>query len=208
MKRWTATYNSICSRRLVHFVMMIFLVACGQPAVAPVGSSPPATTPPAATTTAASQATTKPTAAGPTILKSGMEAPDFTVTLLSGESFTLSEQRGKVVLLNFWATWCGPCVNEMPDIQRISDDFKEYVVVIGVDVGETKVQVDEFIKKKGFSYLIGLNEDASLIRDTYVTAGIPYTLVIDAKGVITQIFTGSGPDMYKKFTEAIQKAKG
>ena len=61
----------------------------------------------------------------------GAEAPDFEVVLTNGETFRLSEQRGKIVLINIWATWCGPCVAEMPEIEQLSKDYADDLVVIG-----------------------------------------------------------------------------
>ena len=66
-----------------------------------------------------------------------VEAPDFEVTLVSGETVKLSDYRGQKVLLNFWATWCGPCVKEMPAFQRLYEEYPDDVVILAVNCGDT-----------------------------------------------------------------------
>lgn len=126
----------------------------------------------------------------------GMEAPDFEVTLIDGETFKLSEQRGKVVLLNIWATWCGPCVAEMPEIEQLSQDYAEDLVVIGVNCGEKEADVAAFVEEKGYTYRFAADEDYLISASLYPTNSIPYTVIIDANGVITQMHLGGGVGMY------------
>ena len=89
----------------------------------------------------------------------GGEAPDFELMLIDGETFRLSEQRGKVVLINIWATWCGPCVAEMPEIDQLASDYADELVVIGVNCGETEETVAEFVETNGFTYLFAADPD-------------------------------------------------
>ena len=138
---------------------------------------------------------------------SGMEdgeiAPDFSVELLAGGDFTLSEHRGKVVFLTFWATWCPPCIAEMPAIQELSEKYGNDVVFIGVDVAEDTRKVQDFINREGYTYNIGLDKTGYLITELYPTDGIPYTLIIDAKGFIVNEFLGGGAHMHNIFENAI-----
>lgn len=140
------------------------------------------------------------------IIMPGMKAPDFEATLITGETFKLSEQRGKVVLLNIWATWCGPCVAEMPDIDRLAKDYADDLVVIGVNTGEPEKHVVSFIEKNGYSYPIALDNDYLISGMLYPTMSIPYTVVINPLGVITQVHNGSGRGMYEVFEGYIQDA--
>ena len=128
-------------------------------------------------------------------------APDFTVTLVNGDTFTLSDYDDEVVLLNFWATWCPPCVGEMPALQNLYEDGE--AVIIGIDCGETKADVDSFVSENGYTYNIGYDEYYT-VEDYYPTDGIPYTLIIN-KGVIYKIFVGAyGADvMYEEYGSAI-----
>ncbi len=127
----------------------------------------------------------------------GLEAPDFEVALLSGETFRLSEQRGKVVLINIWASWCGPCVMEMPDIDRLAQDYAENLVVIGVNCGEDEQTVADFVAENGYSYLFAADPEYYISGMLYPSQGIPYSIVVDAEGVITQLHVGGGQGMYE-----------
>ena len=139
-------------------------------------------------------------------LNAGDTAPDFSATLLSGDTFTLSEYKGKVIFLNFWATWCSPCVAEMPAIQELSEKYTDSVIFIGMDYAENEKKVRDFVTEKGFTYKIGLDEQGDISRNLYPTDGIPYTLIIDAEGIISKIFLGGGDRMYKIFDDAITEA--
>lgn len=127
----------------------------------------------------------------------GYEAPDFEIELIDGETFRLSEQRGKVVLINIWATWCGPCVAEMPDIDQLAQDYADELVVIGVNSGEREQTVIDFVEENGYSYLFAADEDYYISGMLYPTTAIPYTIVVDADGVITQLHRGGGTGMYE-----------
>lgn len=111
----------------------------------------------------------------------GAQAPDFTLPGLDGEPVRLSELRGQRVLLNFWATWCGPCRQEMPAIQARYNhgDF----AVLAVDFGETQAQVQGFIDEIGVDLPIVLDADGS-VQELYRVRGYPTTFFIDAQGVI------------------------
>ena len=127
----------------------------------------------------------------------GMEAPDFEVTLLDGEIFRMSEQRGKVVLINIWATWCGPCVSEMPDINQLAQDYAEDLVVIGINCGEDEQTVADFVSENGYTYRFAADTEYYISGMLYPTTGIPYTIVVDANGIISQLHLGGGTGMYE-----------
>ena len=138
----------------------------------------------------------------------GELAPDFTVQLLSGESFTLSEHRGTVVVLDFWATWCGPCVAKMPTIQALHEQFGKRVIFVGMNVGEAQSRVQEFIDDRGFTYAIGLDVGSRIHRNYYPSPGVPYMVIINGEGVITQTFLGGGAGLEAIYTAAILSALG
>lgn len=112
-------------------------------------------------------------------------AYDFTLNQLDGETLNFEDLKGKVVFINFWATWCAPCVAEMPSINslyKIYEDNPEVVfVMINVENKEDKVR--KFIKKKKFSFPIYL-PNASQIPRVYESKGIPTTFVLDKDGYI------------------------
>ena len=137
----------------------------------------------------------------------GYAAPDFSVELLSGETVKLSDYKGKVVFINFWATWCPPCVSEMPDIQKLSDNYPDDLVVLAVNYGEKKDKVADFISNKNYTIHVGIDENGDISK-LYPSNGIPYTIVIDAKGIITQTQLGTGDDIYSVYEGYVKDALG
>ncbi|MDZ7772643.1 MAG: TlpA disulfide reductase family protein [Balneolaceae bacterium] len=121
------------------------------------------------------------------------EAQDFTVTLLNGDSFQLSEQRGKVVVLNIWATWCAPCHTETPDLVDLYETYRdEGLVVLGVsldDRGESVVR--PFMEKYGVTYPIYIDRQ-DVVMDKYgPTMAVPTTYILGKKGEIRYFATGA-----------------
>jgi len=139
-------------------------------------------------------------------LQEGDIAPNFSAKLLSGETFTLSEHSGTVVVLDFWATWCGPCVDKMPTIQALSEHYENKVVFVGMNVGESFDHVQDFIARTGFSYHIGLDENEEIHRNLYPTIAIPYLVIINGEGLISKILIGGGQSMYELIEDAILDA--
>ena len=130
-------------------------------------------------------------------------APDFTTQLSGGGSFKISDHDDKIVLLNFWATWCGPCVGEMPAFEKLKAEYGSDVEIICVNCMEDTKTVDQFVKENGYTFNIGYDTDG-LIEKYYPTEGIPYTLVIN-KGKIYKIFVGADSEdaQYGLYKEAI-----
>ncbi len=119
----------------------------------------------------------------------GAEAPDFTVTTLDGKPVRLSELRGKRVVLDFWATWCGPCVAEMPHFEKLySESSRDELSIVGIS-NEDESAVRSFVAKQGIKYPIAVSRSLpSPYKD--VTA-IPTTFFIDRKGIMQSVFVGS-----------------
>ena len=116
-------------------------------------------------------------------IKEGVAAPDFTGELMDGTSITLSELQGKPVIINFWATWCGPCVKEMPAFERLKDDFGDKIGIIAVNCGDDAETVKDFVEENGYTFPVVLDEEYS-ISMLYPTNSIPYTVVLDAEGKV------------------------
>lgn len=120
----------------------------------------------------------------------GSEAPDFSLSDLSGQNVSLNDLKGKAVLINFWATWCYPCREEMDDLQAIYNKYKDKgVVILGVNVREGKGIVTEFANRFNITYPILLDEDGK-VSDAYNVFGIPSTLFIDKDGIIRDTVMG------------------
>jgi len=119
-------------------------------------------------------------------------AQDVPLTPLDGsEQIMLSDFRGKVVLLNFWATWCPPCQKEMPSMERLNDflDGKDFVM-LGVDVDEETGKVQKFIKDKGYTFPIFLDQNNE-VYPYYGTGSIPTSYIIDKQGHVAARIIGS-----------------
>ena len=118
-------------------------------------------------------------------------APDFSAPLLTGESFSLSAAAGTPVVLNFWATWCGPCRAEMPAIQNAATTYGERVQFIAVNQGETPSIIDPFVDEFGLTFPIALDLEQAVGADLYNVMGMPTTFFIDRTGVIRRIQIGA-----------------
>jgi peroxiredoxin len=113
----------------------------------------------------------------------GAPAPDFTLLTVDGESLRLSDLRGKVVAVNFWATWCAPCRLEMPDLQERAERFPDRLAVIGVNFAETAEEVAAFRREVGVDFPLLLDPEADVQR-LYRVLGYPTTFFIDEEGTI------------------------
>ena len=117
---------------------------------------------------------------------------------------SMSELQGKPVIINFWATWCGPCVKEMPAFERLKDDFGDKIGIIAVNCGDDAETVKDFVEENGYTFPVVLDEEYS-ISMLYPTNSIPYTVVLDAEGKVTHISTGAldADTMYERYKEAL-----
>ena len=136
----------------------------------------------------------------------GYPAPDFTLTDLDGNAVRLSDFRGKVVFLNFWATWCPPCRAEMPEMEELHQEYQDKdVVIIGVDLGEFRSSVKSFVEENGYSWTFVIDSTGEVARD-YMVTGIPSSFSIDEDGIIRALQVGamSKAVMEARLAEAMQ----
>jgi len=132
----------------------------------------------------------------------GKTAPDFQLQSLEGKSVKLSDFRGKNIVLNFWASWCPPCREEMPEFQRIYTENSDSLVVIGVNLQESRESAEAFIKKLGITFPILLDPNAQ-VKDRYNVFTQPVTYFIDANGKIVD--KKFGPLTTEEINEKIAK---
>lgn len=120
----------------------------------------------------------------------GFLAPDFTLQTHTGEALRLSDLRGRPVVLNFWASWCGPCRIETPHFQAFSEQYADELVVVGVNQQESTAVIADFAAEFGLTYPLLVDASGEINR-TYAVFGLPTTLFIDAEGVIVDIAPGA-----------------
>lgn len=133
--------------------------------------------------------------------------PDFSVTSLSGENISLSKLKGKVVLIDFWATWCGPCRQEMPAVKQIWEKHKNNnFTIIGISLDMDREPLDNYIKTKGISwpqYYDGLGWKNKVAR-LYGVTGIPFTVLLDKNGEVAGVSL-RGESLARKVEELVAK---
>jgi len=117
-------------------------------------------------------------------------APDFTLTDLEGNTVSLSDYSGQNVFLNFWASWCGPCRDEMPDMELIHKDFEGEVVILAVNVGENAATASGFREDYELTFKILLDEKNE-VASLYGVTGIPTSYFIDKEGNIMSGYVGT-----------------
>lgn len=117
-------------------------------------------------------------------------APPIVNTTLAGEDINLQNLQGKLIIINFWATWCVPCRVEMPLLQSFFERYHEQgLEVIAVNMGENQLTVQDWITDFGYTFTVILDEDQSLFN-RYQIRGQPSTFIVSPQGIITDIFYG------------------
>jgi peroxiredoxin len=206
--------------------MMSFLrshwphLAAGMICLATAGCSstqtPIQNDPPEDTGTTGGQATNEPNPEAPQPTSentpSGPKAPDFTLKTLSGGQITLSELKGKVVLVDFWSTTCDPCLAEMPELVKLYEERKEKgfeILAVTIDGPETAAKVPATVKKNKMIFPILLDEDTEAMDRFNPKGELPFTAVIDKNGFIVLKRAGYQPGdkaSWKALVDAVDGA--
>lgn len=129
------------------------------------------------------------------IPKAGDRAPGFTLPLMQGGERSLSDYDGHVVVINFWGTYCPPCVNEMPLIEQYYEQYKDQgLVVLGVNENDPLITVKAFVKQYALSFPILMDRDT--VRKQYGVTAYPTTVFVDRSGKIVEVREGEMNEAY------------
>lgn len=135
------------------------------------------------------------------------KAPDFNLKDQYGVTHSLENYKGKVIFLNFWATWCPPCKKEMPDIENIYKEYgenKKDVVILGVN-SEKENEVKKFLKDKGYTFPTVIDENSEVMRKYFIQA-FPTSFVIDKEGnVYGYVMGGLTKEQIRQVIEEVLK---
>lgn len=166
----------------------------------PTGEEPPVEQNDATAETVADETETT------TLVKEGMQAPDFTVTMFDGTTQTLSALKGKVVLVNFWATWCPPCREELKRVQAdIVDRFAgQEFVFIPISRAEERETVAAFREQMGYTFPMGLDPERK-IYDQFASNFIPRNFLIDQEGKVVIASVGYEPEEFDALIAKIEE---
>ncbi len=143
-------------------------------------------------------------------IKDNLPAPDFTFPGLDGKMVSLSDYKGKVVLVNIWATWCPPCVDEMPSMEKLYRKFKGgnfEILAVSIDEPGLKA-VAPFMKKSNLTFPALIDSEGA-IKTVYGITGIPESFIIDKRGILIKKIVGpvdwATPQIFRFFSDLIQK---
>ena len=152
------------------------------------------------------KAQNRPTPEQATIVKDGQKAPNFEVQMFDGSTVKLADLKGKVVLLNFWATWCPPCRAELARVEKdIIEKFKgEPFVFLPVSRGEKRATVAAFREKMGYTFPMGLDTDGRVYAE-YAQTYIPRNFLIDKNGVVVKASVGYDEAEFAELVKLIEE---
>ncbi len=134
----------------------------------------------------------------------GKPAPDFELETLDGSKFRLSQSRGKILVLEFWATWCGPCVDTLPQIHRIVKELEDQGVrLVAVNLQESPEAINSLLERLELDPTVALDRDG-VVAEQYAAVAIPQTVIVDAAGNVARLFVGGGRQYDQQLRDALR----
>ncbi len=134
----------------------------------------------------------------------GQRVPDFTLPTVYAGDWKLSDMRGRAVVLNLWATWCTPCVNELPFFQNVYDAYGEDIAMLAIHSDLITDDVKEYLDKKSYTLPFAVDESGEIIESLGGSTMLPQTVILNARGVVTYNQAGSMNE--EKLTALVEQA--
>jgi len=142
--------------------------------------------------------------ANTTTVNVGAEAPDFALRSAAGPNLRLSEHRGQVVMINFWATWCGPCRQEMPKLDEIFARYEPAgFTLLGVNIDEDSAQAQRLADELGVSFPLLFDDEQDVSR-LYDVQAMPMTVMVDRAGTVRSVHYGYRPGMEQRYLDEVR----
>jgi peroxiredoxin len=137
-------------------------------------------------------------------IANGASAPAFQLTSMNGKSLSLDQLKGQVVLINFWASWCGPCRTEMPILEQLYHSYQAAgFTLLGVNVEPKEGDAEKFLKGTPVSFPILFDPD-SKVSKLYEVSGMPSTIIVDRKGTVRYVHHGYKPGDESEYLDQIR----
>jgi thiol-disulfide isomerase/thioredoxin len=136
----------------------------------------------------------------------GRAAPNFKLPDLSGREISLDQYKGKIVMLDFWATWCGPCRMTMPLVEKLQSQYSNSLVLLAINLQEPKDIVRDYVREQSIHSQVLLDEQGS-VGETYGIESIPMQVLVDKSGIVRHIQMGFSPRMSSQLRAEIDKLR-
>ncbi|MFN4242437.1 MAG: TlpA family protein disulfide reductase [Tepidisphaerales bacterium] len=138
----------------------------------------------------------------------GQQAPDITLDTLAGETFTLSDLKGNVVVMDYWATWCPPCRESLPHFNKLANDSDlaaRGLRVFAINAREDAGKVQAFLQQNNYTFTVPMDPEGKF-GQLYRVRGIPTTVIVGRSGKVREVFVGFGPGSAERIDRAIEAA--
>jgi thiol-disulfide isomerase/thioredoxin len=140
----------------------------------------------------------------PEAVQVGKPAPEFELQDLGGAKVSLSQFRGKVVILDFWATWCQPCRQSMPEMEKLQEKYSSRLTLLAINLEEPADQVRSFVASEKIRSRVLLDESGT-VGNAYQTTAIPMQVIIDREGIVRNVSVGGGFGLGRRLSAEIDR---
>lgn len=138
------------------------------------------------------------------LLKTGSPAPSFTLTDVNGKELSLSDLKGKTVVIDFWGTWCGWCMKGIPEMAKMYEKYNDRLEILSVDCGDSEGEWKDAVRDNGMSWT-NVRDADNEVAESYGIEGFPTKIVVDADGNIQKVFEGEVKEFYEYIDEIMKE---